>query len=82
MSDHQPIKCPRCGSDMASGLVVGRAPGVKFKPDKKNLMGDLTGIPLTKGVFSHEVDALRCPECGIVVIVPPRQEGKECGKPA
>jgi hypothetical protein len=54
---------------MQRGVVVGRAPGVKFKP-KNGIMGDLTGIPLTAGIFNHTADALRCQACGIVVIVP------------
>jgi hypothetical protein len=57
---------------MLPGVVVGRSPGVKFKPTK-GIMGDLTGIQLTTGFFNHTAHALRCQACGTVVITPSRQ---------
>lgn len=68
--DDDSAGCPNCGLPMEAGVVVGRAPGVKFKPSR-GLLGDLTGIPVTRGVFNHEADAFRCPGCGTVVIMPP-----------
>ena len=59
---------------MEQGEVVGRSPGVKFKPSL-GILGDLTGIPLTTGIFNHSVDAWRCPECGTVLIPPPSSVG-------
>jgi hypothetical protein len=52
---------------MTAGVVVGRSPGVKFKR-ARGLAGDLTGIQLTRGLFNHSADALRCETCGTVVI--------------
>src|SRR4051812_26997577 len=49
----EPIACPRCGqADLTSGVIVGRSPGVKFKRSK-GLTGDLTGVPVTTGLFNH-----------------------------
>ena len=70
MSKDHPIKCPRCDSPMTLGVVVGRSPGVKFKPSR-DVLGDLGGIKLTKGIFNHSVDAQRCTACGAVLILPP-----------
>lgn len=65
-----PPACPRCGKPgLESGLIVGRSPGVKFKRHR-GLGGDLTGIPLTRGVFNHSAPALRCEKCGTVVVTP------------
>ena len=61
------LSCPQCHAKMSAGVVVGRSPGVKFKPSR-NLLGDLGGVLLTRGFFNHSVDALRCDECGTVVI--------------
>ena len=63
--------CPGCGSAMIAGVVVGRSPGVKFKPHA-NVFGDLGGITLTRGFFNHSAEARRCSTCGIVVILPER----------
>lgn len=64
------IACPTCGSaELTSGLIVGRSPGVKFK-ENRGVLGDLTGIALTKGFFNHSAPALRCTACGTVVIQP------------
>jgi hypothetical protein len=52
---------------MSAGVVVGRSPGVKFKKSR-GIVGDLTGVQLTSGIFNHSVDALRCNSCGTVVI--------------
>jgi hypothetical protein len=52
---------------MNHGVVVGRAPGVKFK-DTSDVLGDLGGVLLTSGVFNHSVAAMRCSSCGTVVI--------------
>lgn len=62
-----PFPCPQCQREMSAGVVVGRGPGVKFKKTR-GLTGDLTGIKLTQGFFSHSVAALRCEVCGTVVI--------------
>jgi len=59
--------CPVCSEVMEAGVVVGRSPGVKFKPSR-SVMGDLGGTLLTTGIFNHSVDALRCSGCGTVVI--------------
>jgi len=68
----QLIACPLCGrADLTSGVIVGRSPGVKFK-GSKGVTGDLTGILLTDGFFNHDAPALRCEDCGTVV-VPPRR---------
>lgn len=52
---------------MDEGVVVGRSPGVKFKANT-DVFGDLGGVLLTSGVFTHSVAALRCSSCGTVVI--------------
>lgn len=66
------IACPTCGTaELTSGLIVGRSPGVKFK-QSRGLLGDLVGIPLTKGIFNHSAPAFRCAECGTVVVQPER----------
>ena len=66
----KPVTCPTCGrADLTSGVIVGRSPGVKFK-GTKGVAGDLTGIPVTSGVFNHSAPALRCEGCGTVVILP------------
>ncbi len=52
---------------MSVGQVVGRSPGVTFKKSA-GLAGDLTGIPLTQGIFNHRANALRCDACATVVI--------------
>jgi hypothetical protein len=44
---------------------------VKFKKSK-GVAGDLTGIPLTTGIFNHAAPALRCAACGTVVVPPAR----------
>ena len=36
----------------------------------KGVAGDLTGILLTDGFFNHDAPALRCDECGTVVVLP------------
>lgn len=62
--------CPRCGEpELEAGLIVGRSPGVKFKRSR-GLGGDLTGIPLTRGVLNHSAPASRCAKCGTVVVTP------------
>jgi hypothetical protein len=63
--------CPSCQTAMDEGVVVGRSPGVKFKA-QRSIMGDIGGTLLTTGIFNHSVQALRCPECGTVVIPGPR----------
>lgn len=70
MPDQTSHGCPTCAAATEPGVVVGRSPGVKFKP-QRDVLGDLGGITLTSGVFNHSVDAWRCPACGTVVI-PPR----------
>lgn len=68
----KPITCPVCGAaDLTDGVIVGRSPGVKFKP-QRGLLGDLSGIPLTGGFFNHSAPALRCDGCGTVVVPPGR----------
>jgi hypothetical protein len=68
----EPVACPTCGgADLTSGVIVGRSPGVKFK-GSKGATGDLTGIPLTTGVFNHSAPAARCAGCGTVVVTPER----------
>lgn len=68
----EPDACPLCGAtDLDPGVIVGRSPGVKFKRSK-GLGGDLTGIPLTSGIFNHSAPALRCAACGTVVVPPAR----------
>jgi Domain of unknown function (DUF6487) len=65
--------CPSCESpEMVQGVVVGRAPGVKFKRSRG--LADLKGVRLTTGVFDHSADALRCQDCGTVVIPPPPRQ--------
>ncbi|WP_157570732.1 PF20097 family protein [Microtetraspora malaysiensis] len=59
--------CPVCANVMESGIVVGRPPGVKFKK-QVDVLGDLGGVLLTSGFFYHSVSALRCGDCGTVVI--------------
>lgn len=64
------MACPHCGATgLVEGVIVGRSPGVKFKP-QRGVMGDLTGIPLTRGIFNHSASAFRCPGCGTVVVTP------------
>jgi len=66
------IACPTCGStELTSGLIVGRSPGVKFK-ERRGVLGDLAGIPLTTGLFNHSAPAFRCAACRTVVIQPER----------
>jgi hypothetical protein len=68
----EPDACPTCGeTDLDPGVIVGRSPGVKFK-QSKGLAGDLTGVPLTTGIFNHSAPALRCAACGTVVVPPAR----------
>lgn len=68
----KPVACPRCErADLTSGVIVGRSPGVKFK-GATGVAGDLTGIPLTTGMFNHSAPALRCEGCGTVVVLPER----------
>jgi|GEM_PF-2233301 len=69
MSSTRKITCPRCSCSMDAGVVVARPPGAKFKP-RKGALGDIGGIKLTSGVFNYRADALRCPACGAVVILP------------
>ena len=52
---------------MTRGFIIGRSPGVKLK-ESSGVLGDLTGVPITKGMFNHSADAFRCPGCGLVVI--------------
>jgi len=62
------ISCPVCGAaNLTEGEIVGRSPGVKFKR-RAGLMGDLLGIPLTRGFFMLTAPALRCENCGTVVV--------------
>lgn len=66
------IACPTCGStELTSGLIVGRSPGVKVK-ERRGVLGDLAGIPLTTGLFNHSAPAFRCAACRTVVIQPER----------
>ncbi len=51
---------------MDEGVVVGRAPGVKFK-DTGDTLGDLGGVLLTSGVSNHSVAAMRLQLLGTVV---------------
>lgn len=67
MNDETPMTCPNCTSEMEPGVVLGRAPGVKFK-NRRSTAGDLGGIRLTKGFFNHSVEAWHCPSCATVVI--------------
>ena len=68
----EPIACPRCRhADLTSGVIVGRSPGVKFKRTK-GVSGDLTGVPVTTGFLNHSAPALRCAECGTVIVLPAR----------
>ena len=73
MSDDKSINCPRCSSPMLAGVIVGRSPGVKFKP-KRDILGDLGGIKVTQGLFNHSADAHRCGDCGAVLILPPQSD--------
>jgi ribosomal protein S27E len=69
------LTCPICSApSMTAGEIVGRSPGVKFKETGAGLLGDLTGVAITTGVFNHSAPALRCGACGTVV-VPPRSRG-------
>jgi uncharacterized Zn finger protein len=62
------VSCPVCGSDdLVLGVIVGRSPGVKFK-EERGLLGDLSGTPITSGVFNHSAEAWRCEACGTVVV--------------
>jgi uncharacterized Zn finger protein len=62
------MSCPICGSGrLALGEIVGRSPGVKFKREG-GLLGDLSGIAITSGLFNHSAQAWRCEECGTVVV--------------
>ncbi len=72
MSEEAALTCPTCGQPMEPGVVVGRSPGVKFKP-QRDILGDLGGVTLTSGIFNHSVDAWRswrCAKCGTVLIPP------------
>ncbi len=69
MSEEAALACPTCGQPMEPGVVVGRSPGVKFKP-QRDILGDLGGIRLSSGVCNHSVDAWRCAKCGTVLIPP------------
>jgi DNA-directed RNA polymerase subunit RPC12/RpoP len=66
------MNCPYCSTEMMSGVIVGRSPGVKFKP-ARNIAGDIGGALLTAGFFNHSAPAYRCSTCGTVV-VPGRQK--------
>lgn len=61
------LSCPLCSSAMESGVVVGRSPGVKFKK-QADWSGDLGGVLVTSGFLNHSAAALRCDDCGTVVI--------------
>lgn len=62
--------CPHCeAACLVEGVIVGRSPGVKFKASR-GALGDLTGTPVTTGFFNHSAPALRCPECGTIVVIP------------
>ncbi|GAA3650984.1 hypothetical protein GCM10022237_08420 [Nocardioides ginsengisoli] len=64
--------CPTCGdTDLDSGVIVGRAPGVTFKPSQ-GVSGDLAGVRLTTGVVNHTAPAVGCAACGTVVVLPAR----------
>ena len=66
------ISCPTCSaSEMVAGVIVGRSPGVKFKA-AAGVLGDLTGVLITTGFCNHSAPALRCHECGTVVVPPMR----------
>lgn len=62
-----------CSAEMVEGSIVGRSPGVKFKASR-DLLGDLTGVPLTSGFFNHSARAFRCGSCGTVVVPPGRSD--------
>lgn len=65
------VTCPICSApSMTPGAIVGRSPGVKFKESGGGLLGDLTGVPITRGMFNHSAPALRCGSCGTVVVPP------------
>ena len=67
-----PLACPSCQNpELEDGLIVGRSPGVKFKKHR-GIAGDLTGVPLTRGIFNHSAPAFRCGRCGTVVVTPER----------
>jgi hypothetical protein len=65
------LTCPICSAPaMTPGEIVGRSPGVKFKEQGGGLLGDLTGVPVTRGAFNHGARALRCGSCGTIVVPP------------
>jgi transposase-like protein len=62
------MSCPVCSSEnLTLGVIMGRSPGVKFKR-ARGLLGDLSGVLLTSGFFSHSAQAWRCEGCGTVVV--------------
>ncbi|WP_020141756.1 hypothetical protein [Terracoccus sp. 273MFTsu3.1] len=68
------LACPICSApSMTTGEIVGRSPGVKFKESGGGLLGDLTGVPVTTGVFNHSARALRCDACGTIVVPSPQR---------
>ncbi|MGE3810863.1 MAG: PF20097 family protein [Candidatus Nanopelagicales bacterium] len=66
------MTCPYCETEMAAGVIVGRSPGVKFKPER-SIAGDLGGTLLTDGFFNHSAPALRCATCGTVIVPGPKR---------
>lgn len=58
-----------CSSEMVEGVIVGRAPGVKFK-NGRDVLGDLGGVRITNGVFNHHARAFRCGSCEAVLVLP------------
>lgn len=52
---------------MTRRFIIGRSPGVKFK-ESAGVLGDLTGVLITKGMFNHSADAFRCSRCGLVLV--------------
>ena len=64
-----------CSAEMVEGSIVGRSPGVKFKASR-DILGDLTGVPITNGFFNHSARAFRCSTCGTVVVPPSGSGGR------
>lgn len=66
------MSCPYCDTEMASGVIVGRSPGVKFT-SARSVAGDIGGLLLTSGFFNHSAPAYRCSGCGTVVVPGPQK---------
>jgi hypothetical protein len=66
------MSCPHCDTEMTTGVIVGRSPGVKFKSER-SIAGDIGGTLLTNGFFNHSAPAYRCAACGTVVVPGPQK---------